>query len=74
MVSPGFLTTTEPDGYYTKTIIREVVLELDEHGVESQHSSFEKAMEEITSKSDKLKNRKLTILPVMDINYEGKIA
>jgi hypothetical protein len=71
MVQLDFLQKTEPDGYYMKTRRREVLEILDESGVYSDHNTYEEAMKEISDNSGKLSSKKLTILPVIDIGWDG---
>lgn len=57
----------------TSTIDRLVLEEVDVIGVESKHSTSESAMAEIALKKDKLKGRKLTVMPIISINWDGEI-
>ncbi len=50
-----------------------VLEELDITGVESEHSSMESAISEIRQNPGKLKWKKLTILPILKVNWEGEI-
>lgn len=63
------------EGYGRASIIDRLVLEeVDEIGVESKHSTSESAMAEIVSKNNKLKGRKLTVMPIISINWDGEIV
>jgi hypothetical protein len=62
------------EGYgRTSTIDRLVLEEVDEIGVESKHPTAESAMAEISLNKDKLKMRKLTVMPIISINWDGEI-
>ena len=74
MVSPSFMKEAVQDGYYIKTINRQVLEELDVPHVEAEHSSMESAMSEINVNRDKLKHLTLTVLPVIAIAWDGEIA
>ncbi len=74
LVQPEHLQKKELDGYYMKSITRNVLEELDVIDVESIHSSMEAALFEINSKSQELKHLDLVILPTISINWEGKIV
>jgi len=74
LVQPEHLQKTIPDGYHYKQLVRSVLEELDETGIESKHDSMEAAVAEITKNAENLKYFKLTILPVINIDYEGKIS
>ena len=73
MVQPDELKEYKPDGYYSKTIYRDVLQRLDIHGVEDEHSTMESAITEIENEKDRLKHLKLTILPVITISWDGEI-
>jgi predicted transcriptional regulator len=73
LIQPDHLREIKHTGRYTETIYREVLEELDIDGVEAEHQTLEMAMSEIVSYKNKLKNLKLTILPVVQINWEGEI-
>jgi hypothetical protein len=62
-----------PDGYYVKELVRNVLEELDEPMISSQHDSYDLAMQEIVKHKDKLKFKSLTILQIISVNYEGEI-
>lgn len=72
MVQPSQLKELVQDGYYQKTVYREVLEKLDVTGVESIHPTMESAVNEIQNNTDSLKNLKLTILPVFSVNWEGE--
>lgn len=73
MVRLDFLQKTEPDGYYFRTKKPDTLEILDESGVYSDHNTFEEAMKEISDNSKKLSGKKLTILPVIDIGWDGEM-
>lgn len=72
-IVPSVLSGTEPDGYYTKQVDRNILVELDVFHITSRHSSFEDAESEIRSNKTFLKFKRLTILPVFDIGWDGEI-
>jgi hypothetical protein len=74
LIKPDFLQKTEPDGYYTKTLERNVLQKLDETGVYETQETHADCMAEIVKNKEKLKYKSLTILEVININYEGKIS
>lgn len=74
LTRPNILQKIVPDGYYTKELIRNVLEELDEPFIESQHESYDLAMAEIVKHKDKLKFKTMTILPIISIDYEGEIS
>ncbi len=74
LVKPEHLQKSELDGYYMKTIKRNVLEELDTKDVEPIHDSMDSALSEIQSKSKLLTNLDLVILPTISINYDGEIV
>ena len=74
MVQPSHLREIKPDGYYQKTICRDVLQILDVNGVKTEHETFEMAISEIVSKKDKLKQMQLTIIPVISISWDGELS
>lgn len=74
MINPSHLKEVEQEGYgYTKTIYRSVLEKLDIPHVEETHTSIESAMAEITAKKNELKHLTLTIIPVIEITWDGEI-
>jgi len=73
LVRPSHLKEIKEDGYYTKTVYREVLERLDITGVEEVHNSMESAYAEIVSKKGLLKHFKLTIIPVISISWDLEI-
>ena len=71
MVRPEHLQKTVPDGYYLKDITRYVLEEVNEFYW--GYDSIEDAMKVIRENAIKLKGYELTILPVININYNGEI-
>ena len=73
MIQPSHLKEIKPDGYYQKTIYRDVLQKLDISGVEEEHSTMEGAIAEINNKKDLLKHLRLTIIPILEISYDGEV-
>ena len=71
MVKPEHLQKTEPDGYYMKDITRCVLEEVDE--IYGEYYSMEEAMTAIRENAINLKYSELTILPVININFNGEV-
>ena len=74
MIKPSHLTEVELDGYYPKSIHRDVLQKLDIHGIEEEHPTMEAAIAEINAKKDQLKNLQLTIVPVISISWDGELV
>jgi hypothetical protein len=74
MVQPSHLKEIEPDGYYQKTIYRDVLQKLDVSDVEEEHSTMESAIAEIHNKKEQLKHLRLTIIPVLSISWDGEVS
>ena len=74
MVYPEHLQKVVQDGYYVKTLDRCVLQKLDEPFVHEEQDSIEDALAEIEKNVEKLKNKSLTILPIICVNYEEKIS
>ena len=70
---PEHLQIIIPDGCHQKVVSRSVLEKLDESFIESEHDTMEAAIEEIKNKKYKLKWTKLTILPVIDIGWNGEV-
>lgn len=73
LVQPSHLKEIEPDGYSQKTIYRDVLQKLDIFGIESEHNSMDSAISEIREHSKKLKNSTLTILPIIQVAWDGDV-
>lgn len=74
MITPEHLQKTVYENYgYRRTVYRNVLEELEVHGVQNTHESLELAIAEITANKNKLKNLQLTILPLFNIDSDGKI-
>ena len=73
MIQLDFLQKNEPDGYYIKTYRRDTLQLLDVPGVYSYHNTFEEAMKEISDNSKKLESKQITILPIIDIGWDGEM-
>jgi len=74
LIQPSHLKESVQDGYYIKTVYRNVLEELDVPKVESKHDSMESALSEINSNKELLKHLTLTVLPILSINWEGDIT
>ena len=73
LVQPSHLKEIEYEGYYPKTVMRSVLQVLDVSRVNEEHSTFEDAVKEIENNTEHLKHKSLTILPVIDISYDGSL-
>ena len=75
LISPPSLKKYEPDGYHMKStqgsILQEI--DIDRYGFEENHDSIDSAMNEIEKYSDNLKSKTLTIIPIININYDGEV-
>lgn len=71
MVKPEHLQKTVPDGYYMRDVVRCVLEEVDEFYHE--YDSIEDAMMGIRENAINLKHHELTILPVININFNGEV-
>lgn len=67
------LTEVEWEGYHKKNIMREVLQKIDVSGVQETHLTFESALGEINDKKEKLKFLTLTIIPVINVSWDGEI-
>lgn len=70
---PSVLTTIENDGYYPRSVHKQVLKQLDVRGIESEHDNENGAIHAIMDNLDKLKHLKLTIMPVYEVTWEGKL-
>lgn len=73
MIKPSHLKEIKEDGYYQKTIYRDVLEKLDIRGVKEEHPTMESAIAEINEKKDLLKYMQLTIIPVINIAFDGEV-
>lgn len=75
LVEPQILRKYEPDGYHMKCIQGVVLQEvdIDRFGFEETHESIDSAMNEIEKYSDDLKSKTLTIIPIINIDYNGEV-
>ena len=75
LVEPSILKKHEPDGYHMKSIQRIILQDVDinRFGFEEKHESIESAMNEIEEYSDDLKSKTLTIIPIINIDYDGEV-
>ena len=62
-----------PDGYHWSQKYRYTLLRLDISSIEDKHDSLESALSEIERNKDLLKFKKLTIIPVIDISWNGEM-
>lgn len=60
----------EPDGYYTKTLLNYT---LEQDAYPDLYVSFDAAVSYIRENPDEFKSQKLTVLPILDVDYKGKI-
>ena len=65
---------TVPDGYNMTTITHYKLEEVIEWDMKNKYASFEEAHADLIKKRSDFKNRTLTILPIIDINYDGDIV
>lgn len=75
LVGPSILHKYEPNGYHMKStqgiVLQDV--DIDRFGFEECHESIESAMNEIEEYSNDLKSKTLTIIPIINIDYNGEI-
>jgi hypothetical protein len=74
LIEHDLLTEIKERGYYESKTHRSVLEVLDVPNVESTHSSLNSATSEVFKHKELLKHKKLTILQVFDINWEGEIT
>lgn len=48
-------------------------VDIDRYGFEEKHGSIESAMNEIGKYSDDLKNKTLTIISIINVDYDGEV-
>lgn len=75
LVEPPILKKHEPDGYYMKSIQGIILqdVDIDRYGFEEIHDSIDLAINEIEKYSDDLKSKTLTIIPIINIDYDGEV-
>ena len=73
IVTPAVLKRIDDDGYHPTTVDRMVLEELSVSGVNDEHTTLELALQEIKDHAKELKYLTLTVIPVININYEGEI-
>lgn len=75
LVEPPILKKYEPDGYHMKSIQGIILQDVDinRYGFEEIHESIESAINEIEKYSDDLKTKTLTIIPIIQISYDGEV-
>jgi len=65
---------TIPDGYNMRTIETYKLEEIREWDMENDYDSIDAAYADIVKKKDDLKIKTLTILPIININWDGEIS
>ena len=75
LVEPPILKKHEPDGYHMKSIQGIILqdVDIDRYGFEEIHDSIDLAINEIEKYSDDLKSKTLTIIPIINIDYDGEV-
>ena len=73
LIQPDLFTQTIPDGYYSKTVYKDILQKVDLNNFESEHSTIDSAISEIKKNAELLKHITLTIIPIITINLEGEI-
>ena len=75
LVKPSILKKYEPDGYHMKSIQGIILqdVDIDRYGFEEIHDSIDLAINEIEKYSDDLKSKTLTIIPIINIDYDGEV-
>ena len=75
LIEPSILKKHEPDGYHMKSIQGIILQDVDinRYGFEEIHDSIDSAMNEIEKYSDDLKTKTLTIIPIINIDYDGEV-
>lgn len=65
---------TVPDGYNMTTIERYKLEEISEWGMDNNYDTAEAAYADIVKNKDNLKSKTLTILPIVNINWDGEVS
>lgn len=73
MVQPEYLQRLDEEGYRQKVIKRHVLEKVDEPRMESEHPTMEAAIAEIHLNKERLKHKQLTIIPVLNIRWDGEV-
>jgi hypothetical protein len=73
MVQPDEMFEMKANGYYRENTDRNLLERLRIEGVVDEHPTFEMALSEIENQKHLLKTLRLTIIPVIDISFNGKI-
>ena len=75
LVEPSILHKYEPDGYHMKSIQGIILqnVDINRYGFEEIHDSIDLAINEIEKYSDDLKSKTLTIIPIINIDYDGEV-
>ena len=73
LIQPDQLNSIDASDYRPTIIHRDFLEELNVPWVESTHQAFDSALNHIQLNADKLKHLKLTILPIIEISWDGSI-
>ena len=73
LIQPDLFTQTIPDGYYSKTVYKDILQKVDLNNFESEHSNIDSAISEIQKNTERLKHMTLTVIPIFTINWAGEI-
>ena len=64
----------EPDGYNMKTITTYKLKEINEWEMQNSYINIQDAYKDIEKHKELLKSKILTILPIVNINWDGEIS
>lgn len=73
MVQPDCLKDVKENEYYGGIIHRHVLEKIDEPRMEAEHPTMEAAMYEIQLNKERLKHKQLTIIPVINVGWDGEV-
>lgn len=74
LVEPTHLSVQEDEGYSTRTVYRRVLEELNGHFQwNNEFGSIEQAYTFIKENSEHFKCMELTVIPVIDVNWDGEV-
>ena len=76
IVSPSLLRRFDDGNYFHSIVNRYVLEEVDITGVTDEHPTFDSAVKELEEKAKlfRMEGKKLTILPIIEIDYQGNIC
>ena len=75
LVKPEHLQKKEVDGYDLKTITRSVLQEMDYSShLDNDYSTIEEAVQAINQNIESVKYKELTILPVINVSWDGSVS